>query len=119
MAQNIEKFKQSAKRMRNGKGRRARYPDEARVWAVKYAEAQMAKGTTVSAVAGRLGISDMTLRSWLYSASRQPSGSLCEVIVAEPVAATPAKGITVTTTAGHVVGGLDLEGAAALLKALG
>lgn len=119
MAKSIERFKQSTKRMRGGKGRAARYPDEARAWAVKYAEGQMAKGEKVSALAGRLGISDMTLRSWLYSASRKGAGALCEVVVAEAVPVPPARGITVTTAAGHVVGGLDLEGAAALLKAIG
>jgi hypothetical protein len=72
-------------------------------------------------VAGQLGVSDMTLGSWLYTASRKPPGELCEVVITErePEVAAPTTALTVTTPQGHVVTGLDLEGAASLLKALG
>jgi transposase-like protein len=117
----IEKFRRTALRMRSGKGRSARYPAEVRAWAVQYAEAELAEKRTVTSVAGQLGISDMTLRAWLYAASRKPVGRLCEVVVAEPEpeATAPARALTLTTAGGHVVTGLDLEGAATLLKALG
>jgi hypothetical protein len=84
---------------------------------VQYTEDQLARRRTLTAVAGQLGVSDMTLRSWLYTASRKPPGKLCEVIVAEPEA--PARALALTTAQGHAVTGLDLEGAVTLLKALG
>ena len=61
MQMNIEKFRQAATRVRAGKGRSTRYPADARTWAVQYAEAQLARKRTLTAVAGQLGVSDMTL----------------------------------------------------------
>ena len=117
MTMSLEKFRRTATRMRAGKGRSTRYPAEARAWAVQYTESQLATKRTLTAIAGQLGVSDMTLRAWMYAASRKSSGPLCEVVVAEPEA--PARALTVTTAQGHAVAGLDLEGAAALLRALG
>ena len=121
MKMSIETFRRTATSMRAGKGRAPRYPAEARAWAVQYAEAQLARKRTLTAVARQLGVNDMTLRSWLYIASRKPSGELCEVVVTERERAltAPTGALTVTTPQGHVVSGLDLESAAALLKALG
>lgn len=119
MAMSIEKFRRSTARMRAGKGRSARYPAEARQWAVKFAQGQLSRGQALSAVSGQLGVSDMTLRSWLYAASREPTGSLCEVVVAEPEPPVSPARVTVTTRGGHVVTGLDADEAAALLRALG
>lgn len=117
----IEKFRRMATQMRSGKGRAARYSAEARAWAVQFAECELDRGQSVTAVASDLGISDMTLRGWLYSASRRAHGELCPVVVAEdePTSERVARALTVTTVQGHVVTGLDLEGAASLLRALG
>ena len=67
--------------MRSGKGRLRRYPAEAQAWAVTHAETELAQGQSVGAIAAKLGMSDMTLRGWLYSASRQQPGELCQVVV--------------------------------------
>jgi len=54
---------------------------------------------------------------------RQPAGELCEVVVAEPETGgrevKHSRPIPLSTVDGHVVSGLDLQGAAALLRAPG
>ena len=110
----IQKFKRS----RAAKQGRGRYPVEARSWATRHAERRIRDGASVASVATELGISDMTLRSWLYASTRERGGELCEVVVTE-AAPAPARALSVTTAQGHVGTGLDLEGAAALLRSLG
>lgn len=119
MAMSIEKFK----RARAAKSGRGRYPADARTWAARYAETRIRRGRRIAAIAAELGISDMTLRAWLYAATRESPGELCEVVVAEaeppsPRTAVP-RSLSVTTVQGHVVMGLDAEGVVVLLKALG
>jgi hypothetical protein len=60
----------------------------------------------------------MTLSTWL-SRSGDGGGRLREVVVSEsPVALGSQPGLTMTTPSGHVVTGLSVAQAAALLRAL-
>ena len=116
MTMSIEGFRRA--REKRGRGR---YPKSARRWAVGYARRGLSKGLSLSAIAAELGVSDMTLRVWLSPDPAQtPAGELCEVVVAEhePTPSAVRRPVTLTTAQGHVVTGLDLEGAAALLRAL-
>jgi len=116
MAMSIEKFK----RARSSKRGRGKFPAEARTWATRYAETRIKRGRPVAAVAANLGISDMTLRAWLHAATQASTAKLCEVIVAEPEPPpAPPPAVSLTTAQGHVVTGLDVESAAALLRAIG
>ena len=119
MTMGIEQFHQMAEQMRGGKGRAVRYTDEARAWAVEYAEREMATGESVGAVATKLRVSDMTLRSWLYAAAPKPEPELREVVVEEaPQPPAAARALSLTTSSGHTLTGLDIEDASALLRSL-
>ena len=115
MAMTLRKFKRS----RGPNGATGRFPPEARTWATCHAENRVELGWSTPRIAVELGISDMTLRSWLYTASHEGSGKLCEVTVTEPEPPLPPPSVVSLTTAqGHVVTGLDVESAAALLRAI-
>lgn len=117
MGMNLTKFKQESARMRAGKGRQGRYSTESRTWAVRQAQQEMAGGCSVIAVASDLGVGDMTLCGWLFVAQQQ-SPTLSEVVVVQEPKGSSA-GLTVTTASGHTVGGLDMQTAVELLRALG
>ena len=117
MSMKLTKFKQESARMRAGKGRQGRYSSESRTWAVSHARQEMAGGRTVTAVASDLGICDMTLRGWLFDAQQERSPLSEVVVMQEP--SHSASGLTVTTASGHTVGGLDMQSAVELLRALG
>lgn len=72
-----------------------------------------------AAISGRLGVNDMTLRSWLFASKPEPAGSLREVVVSEVAAVQRSSSpMTLTTAQGHVLSGLDVATAAELLRAL-
>ncbi len=122
MANLIEQFKKSSSRLRGHRAPTAGYPAEARALAVQYAQGELAGGKRIATVASRLGVSSATLRKWVSEADRPTRGSLRQVVVAKekPRKVRPAEaGLTITTSGGHVITGLDPSTAAAILKALG
>ena len=115
MAMTLRKFKRS----RGAKGAGGRFPADARTWATHHAKTRLEGGWTTTRIAAELEVSDVTLRAWLYDATRESSGQLCEVIVAEPEPPPPPPpAVSLTTAQGHVVTGLDVESVAALLRAI-
>ena len=110
----MEEFRAEATRLRATRKRGApRYPREMQRWAVTYARRT---GVTISRAAKQLGINDMTLRSWVRVADA--GGSFTPVTVSEEGPASTAATLTLTTAQGHVIGPLDVESAAALVRAL-
>jgi hypothetical protein len=90
-----------------------------RAFAVAHTRAVRARGGSIHQASQDLGISEVTLASWLRVA--QDPGRLREVRVAsEPAqpAASSAPALEVTAPSGHVVRGLSVQQAAELLRAL-
>ena len=79
-------------------------------------EAHWRDHRTISRAAKQLGISDMTLRSWMRVADA--SGQFAHVTVSDESSPDTAATLTLTTLHGHVIGPLDIETAAALVRAL-
>jgi transposase-like protein len=98
-----------------------RYPDAMRQFAVTYAQST---GVGLGMAADQLGISDVTLRSWMRAPKR--AGAFLPVVVAdelEPQSQTPPSSsssttLTLRTVQGHELGPLDVDTAIALLRAL-
>ena len=107
-----------------GLGKRWRCPKELRQRAVGYAEACCGRGESKWAVAQRLGIVESTLCRWL----RREGGAIVPAMRPVSVIDAPARDhgdestssprLRVVTPRGYVVDGLDLEGAAYLLRIL-
>ena len=110
----LRKFRRS----RGAKGATGRFPSDARTWATRHAETRVRSGWTITRIAAELEVSDMTLRAWLYDATREVTGQLCEVIVTEPEPPPPLPAVSLTTAQGHVITGLDVKSVAALLRAI-
>jgi hypothetical protein len=87
-------------------------------FAVDHARGVRAGGRSVNAAAAELGLSAMTLGSWLSRCEHGGRGQLREVVVSGSSSPMAPQGLTVTTRSGHVVSGLDVAQAAALLAAL-
>jgi transposase-like protein len=88
MTMSLEKFQEQAGRLR-APGRRGmpRYPDAMRQFAIAYAQSA---DVGLGKAADQLGISDVTLRSWMRAAKR--AGAFLPVVVAderEPQSQTP------------------------------
>jgi hypothetical protein len=118
----LEQFREAvAERRGDGRKRGAhRYDEAVTAFAVQHAQSLVASGLSVHAAAKALGISMMTLQSWIRRAEPVPHANKVRTVIvseAQPSAATTHT-ITVTTSTGHIVRGLDVEQAAALLKAL-
>jgi transposase-like protein len=120
MEMTLKKFRGEVLRQREGRQRGAgRYREELREFAVAHARAAKASGGSVCSAALELGISDVTLGSWLQKSSA--SGKVRRVEVTPPCereAPRSTTGLRVTTIGGHVVSGLTVEQAAQLLRAL-
>lgn len=114
MRMTIEEFRAEVTRLRATRKRGApRYPKEMQCWAVAYARGA---GVAISKAAAQLGISDMTLRSWMRAA--EVKSALEPVTIRSEASRSAGAALTLTTAQGHVIGPLDLESAAALLRAL-
>lgn len=123
MRMTVEKFHELAVSRRASSGRTgARYSSVERRWAVEYARQA---GLNANRAARALGISDVTMRMWLRTV--KPTGTLRPVVVTpdelaqRSEAQTPSKSapmLMLRTAHGHEVGPLDVEAAAALLRAL-
>jgi hypothetical protein len=117
----VEGFRQQVQERRGERRRGApRYPAELVAFAVKHAREAQKAGHSLHAVAAELGLSSMTLGAWLSHAGERTERRLREVVVREAtVEASPGlRTIEVTTAAGHVIRGLSVSDAAALLRAL-
>jgi len=125
MAMTVAEFRREVERRRGARRRGApRYPAELVAFAVQRARSVLAAGRSVNAAATELGLSSMTLSAWL-SRSARPGGAspgggrLREVVVsASPSSGVSEHALTMTTPSGHVVSGLCVVQAAALLRAL-
>jgi len=114
----IDDFRrESRKRKRNRRRGSASYPVELRRFAVEYAAGEIADGGSVSRSAKDLGVSEVTLAKWMQATETDDGpGEFREVVVEEPEVTTG--GLVVVTPSGFRVEGLDLAGAAALLRAI-
>lgn len=110
----VEEFRAEATRLRATRKRGApRYSKEMQRWAVAYARRA---GVSISKATTQLGISDMTLRSWMRV--HEAGGSFAQVTISAEGSRSTALSLTLTTAQGHVIGPLDVQAAAALVRAL-
>ena len=87
--------------------------------AQEVARAYLAKGESLSTVAGRLGVATTTLGAWLGRRS-SPAGMVPVRLKTAPVHGGGPGGLRVQTPTGYVVEGLsDLQSVVYLVKALG
>ena len=117
----VEVFRQQVQERRGQRRRGApRYPAELVAFALEHARAAQTTGRSLHAAAEDLGLSAMTLGKWLSRAGQSTGQRLREVVVhAAPVEASPdTRAVEVETASGHVVRGLSVVEAAALLRAL-
>jgi hypothetical protein len=117
----VEVFRQQVVERRGERRHGApRYPSELVAFAVKHARAAMTSGRSVTAAATELGLSSTTMGAWLSRAERSAGNRIREVVVRDAaVDELPrARTIELSTACGHVVRGLNVADAAALLKAL-
>jgi transposase-like protein len=127
MTTTLETFRLESAKLREGRKRGAApYPPEMRRFAVRHAEALLTLGSTLYSAAEELGISDMTLRKWVDAAKLQKATDEATFVpvrvVEDPDARTKrmptANELRLECPGGYVVRGLDLDGAAKLLRAL-
>jgi hypothetical protein len=117
----VEVFRQQVQERRGARRRGApRYPADLVAFAVKHARASQTAGRSLAAAAAELGLSSMTLGTWLSRAGQSTGQRLREVVVREATAeASPCpRTVEVQTASGHVVRGLSVADASALLRAL-
>jgi hypothetical protein len=117
----VEEFRVQV-RDRRGERRRGapRYPDELVAFAVKHVRSARASGRSLHAAAAELGLSSMTLGAWMSRSSQSAGRGLREVVVRDVDVedAPSSRMVEVRTASGHVVRGLSVADAAALLRAL-
>lgn len=122
MGMTVAKFRREVLRRREGRKRGAgSYPPRMRQFAVAHAVSVRSAGGSVHRAARELGISEVTLASWLRAEPEAPK--LREVrVAASPVRSAPTSASTgtvvLTAPSGHVVSGLSVQQAAELLRAL-
>lgn len=119
MAITMAEFRREVIRRRGSRRRGApRYPAQLVSFAVQHARSALTAGRSLNAAATDLGLSSMTLGAWLSRSGHGGGSRLREVVVTEPPAIASQHGLTVTAPSGHVVSGLCVSQAAALLRAL-
>ena len=122
----LEQFQKAvAERRRERKHGARKYEGELVAFAVVHAQSAVEHGCSVHQAAKELGITMSTLQSWQQRepVSESMPRRLRSVVVAEAqpsAAATSASKptLTLTTSHGHIVRGLNIEQAIALLKVL-
>ncbi len=92
-----------------------RLEEAARALTVATARYEQASGRPLAEIADSLGVPVGTLRRWLWLS--RPARGFRPVAVADPVLKN-GNDLVLTTSRGHRVEGLDLEGVIALLSAL-
>ena len=102
-----------------GARRQGRCPIEQRKLAIEYARERAAEGTAIGGVARELGTTPATLRNWM----KQAESEFRPVEVVGPVPPWVAERtwpvLTLVTTAGFRLEGLNVVAAARLLQLLG
>ena len=124
MHERVERFRRQVEQHFGGRpGRGARYPETLRAEAVAITDWAVTRGASLSAVAKRLRVGQVTLTSWLESPPEDlPDLRPVELVESDEVPAEPIRGggsLALVTAGGHRVEGLRLEEAALLLQALG
>jgi len=117
----VEEFRRYAQGRRGGRRRGApRYPDALVAFAVEHARAVRSAGRSVNAAAAELGLSGVTLSTWLSRSVGTPRPRLREIVVQadDVVVKGGERTVEVKTASGHIVRGLSVADAAALLRAL-
>jgi hypothetical protein len=120
----VARFRREVDRRRGSRRRGApRYEDALVNFAVAHAHAVRAQGGSVHSAASELGLSAVTLGKWLSRGASGAQGCIREVVLSSAApapssSASSAGTLTLTTASGHVVSGLDVSQAAALLGAL-
>jgi len=108
----VREFRVAGKR-RRGRG----YPAEMRQRAAEYARKRAKAGDGVAEVSAELGVSEQTLRNWLAKAGP----AFLRVTVDESVGSARAVAtgsLVLVAPSGYRLEGLDLDGAADLLRVL-
>lgn len=93
------------------------YPVALRQAAMAYVAQARSEGASVSAMASALGVKASTV-SWWVTRSRAPRARLRQVSVASDAGVVGVGALTLELPNGARVSGLDVAGAAALLRAL-
>lgn len=117
----VEEFRRYAQGRRGGRRRGApRYPDELVAFAVEHARAARSAGRSLNAAAAELGLSCTALGKWLSRSSDGQGPRLREIVVQADEVASPGgdRTVEVMTASGHIVRGLSVADAGALLRAL-
>ncbi len=112
----LEDFQEASRKRVIAPGRKPKpYSVEQRAFAVDYAQQEMAKGTSKSAVLQALGISYGALSKWQSPEKESEKGFRRVSVKASDVVGQ----VNVVTPSGYRVEGLSLESLATLLKKLG
>lgn len=108
------------------RGRGARLPEDLREEIGAYSRARVAEGGRLREIALEVGVSRESVRRWISSSRRRRARpencddhATAEVVPVNVVSAEITDAVVVVTATGHRVEGLDVAGAAALLRALG
>lgn len=86
---------------------------------VSYAHARRGEGRGWGTIAGELGVAGSTLQRWCATPPRPALRPVRVAASARSEEIASRAGLVVVTAAGHRIEGLDVGGAAALLRALG
>ncbi len=117
MDRRIESFRRQVLARREGRKRGAApYDEAARQLACDHAAHASRQGRAWIAIARELGVSPITLRKWCRSKIRS---RLVPVTVTAPPALASGARVTLVTPSGLRIEGLDVDGAVALVRALG
>ena len=95
--------------------RGARVPEALRAQILAYAEQRRATGARVEAIARETGVSGESLRRWMAGAPRRRRPAMVAVEIRPERGGA---GVVLLTPGGYRVEGLDVAGAAALLRQL-
>ena len=95
--------------------RGARVPEALRTEIAAYAEQRRAAGARLKAIAHETGVSGESVRRWMAGAPRRQRPAMVAVEIRSE---SGGAGVVVLTPGGYRVEGLDVVGAAALLRQL-
>lgn len=121
----VELSERVAQEARKHLGKRWRCPPELRAEIIAYATGCRQDGESLGAIAGRLRLVECTLARWLRKREKTTpvaSGPGFRSVAIVPASGAPgpskAIGLRLITTDGYIIEGLDIEGAAYLLRCL-
>jgi hypothetical protein len=99
------------------RGRGARVPEELRQEIGRYTRQRSGEGAALGQIAAETGISRESLRRWMSAVRRRPR-RVAEMVPVTVVREAGGDGVVIVTPGGYRVEGLDVEGAAVLLRRL-